>query len=275
MSAIKADATGKPDKKPKLPELVDGEFATVTRVSLVTCKTREPKPYTEGLLIEDLQSAAKFVDSPELRKVLRQTDVAGIGTAATRAETIEKLKSAKYIRTAGKTIVATQKGIDFVNWLDSIMPELTDVALTARWQAELDSVAVSGGGLAFEARVAEHVRKLVATFKVAPPLRSASTSSSESTSMTDTPRENKPTDKMLEFAKRIATKLGIPVTDEVMVDYDACKAFIDLNKEASMRPSEKQINFANRIAKENNVTVPEDALKDGMVLSRWIDENKS
>lgn len=91
--------------------------------------------------------------------------------------------------------------------------------------------------------------------------------------MNDTTRANKPSDKMLEFAKRIATKVGVKVPNEVMTDWDACKQFIDDNKEAAMRPSEKQIAFANRIAQEKGVSVPEEALKDGRELSKWIDEN--
>ncbi|KWT98319.1 MULTISPECIES: DNA topoisomerase [unclassified Variovorax] len=279
MATAKADAADveKDEKAQRLPFLEDGELATVVRVELKTRKTRAPKPYTEGTLLDDMKGAAKFVEDATLRKAIRTKEASGIGTAATRAETIEKLKAVKYIKASGKTITATPKGLDFITWLESIMPELTDVALTARWQAELDGVAVSGGGKAFEAGVADNVRQLVSIFQVAPSMRLASTSSTEgSSSMTDTPkRANKPSDKMLEFAKRIADKVGKKVPDDVMADWDACKAFIDENKDAAMRPSEKQIAFAGRIAKEKGLTVPDDALKDGRELSRWIDENIS
>ncbi|MNR71652.1 DNA topoisomerase 3 [compost metagenome] len=264
----------KDEKEQRLPPLTDGEMATVVTVSLKERKTRAPKPYTEGTLLGDMKGAAKFVEDSELRKVLRQKDVSGIGTAATRAETIEKLKASGYLKASGKTITATPKGVAFIKWLDEVMPELTDVAVTARWQAKLDNVAVSGGGAAFEASVADDVRKLVSIFKVAPSMPTASTSSTKGTSsMTDNNRANKPSDKMLEFAKRIATKVGVKVPDAVMADWDECKKFIDEHKDAAMRPSEKQLTFANRIAQEKGLTIPEDVLKDGRELSKWIDEN--
>jgi DNA topoisomerase-3 len=260
----------------KLPPLDDGEIATITRLELKEKLTREPKPYSEATLLEDMVGASKFVEDPELRKAFKNSEMSGIGTAATRAETIEKLKQNELIRVSGKTLEATEKGLEYVKWLDAIAPEMTDVALTALWQAELDKVALVGGGKAFEDSVAANVRRLISIFQVAPPMRLASTSTTKGTnSMSDTPRSNKPSDKMLEFAKRIAVKVGNGnPPDEAMKDWDACKAYIDANKDAAMRPSEKQVNFATRIAKEKSLTIPDEALKDGRELSKWIDENK-
>lgn len=263
------------EKEQRLPDLTDGEMATVVSIQLKERATRAPKPYTEGTLLDDMQGAAKYVDDPKYRKVLRQKEVSGIGTAATRAETIEKLKAVKYLKASGRSITATQKGIDFILWLDKVYPEITDVALTAKWQADLDVVAESGGGKAFEARVAESVRQMVATFKAAPPMRATTTSSEGSSGMTDTTTPRKPTDKMLEFAKRIAAKLNQEVPQEVMLDIDACSKYIDANKDAAMRPTDKQMKFAESIAKDRGIEVPEDAKKDGRLLSKWIDENKA
>lgn len=90
---------------------------------------------------------------------------------------------------------------------------------------------------------------------------------------TDQSRVSKPTDKMLEFAKNIAKKIGKPVPDDVMVSFDACKAYLDANKDAAMRPSDKQLNFANVIAERKGLTVPPEALGNGKELSKWIDAN--
>jgi hypothetical protein len=87
-------------------------------------------------------------------------------------------------------------------------------------------------------------------------------------------RTSKPTDKMLDFAKAIAKSLGRRVPDEVMADFDACRDFIDTNKEAASRPSEKQTDYAKAIAKRKGVTVPQEALADRRLISAWIDENK-
>ena len=276
MAVSKTASAEEEEKAQRLPDLTDGEMATVVSIELKNKATRAPKPYTEGTLLDDMQGAAKYVDDPKYRKVLRQKEVSGIGTAATRAETIEKLKAVKYIKASGRSITATEKGMDFILWLDKVYPEITDVALTARWQADLDVVAESGGGKAFETRVAESVRQMVAIFKAAPPMRAITTSSSEgSSSMTDTTSPRKPTDKMLEFAKRIAAKLNQELPQEVMVDGDACSKYIDANREAAMRPTDKQLKFAESIAKDRGIEVPEDVKKDGRELSKWIDENKA
>ncbi len=94
--------------------------------------------------------------------------------------------------------------------------------------------------------------------------------------MSETPakRANKPTDKMLEFAKNVAKRIGVRVPDEVMTDFDACREFLDSNKEAAMRPSDKQLNFAKSIAERKGVDIPEEVLNNGRELSKWIDDHK-
>lgn len=263
---------------PLLPDLEDGELAVIESIEVKERKTKPPALYTEGTLLDDMKAAAKFVeDDPVLKKMLKEAS--GLGTAATRDSIIEGLKNDKYIEKSGKNLVATPKGEAFILWLESFMPELTDVALTARWEAELSLVAQQGGGKAFEARVTDSVKKLISILKSAHPLgvpSSSSSTSKESSSMSETPakRANKPTDKMLEFAKNVAKRIGVRVPDEVMTDFDACREFLDSNKEAAMRPSDKQLNFAKSIAERKGVDIPEEVLNNGRELSKWIDDHK-
>lgn len=257
-----------------LPDLQDGEMADVIAIEIKARKTKPPSHYTEGTILDDMKSAAKFVeDDPALKKSLKEA--LGLGTAATRAATIEGLRHDKYLEKKGKYLIATEKGRRFIHWLDTVAPELTDVAMTARWEAELQLVAQNGGGPAFEAKVEEFVKKLVTTLKAAPPIglasKSSPSTSTEKKSMSD---DRKPTDKMLEFAKSIAKRLNIRVPDEVMTDYEACKQFIDTNRDAALRPSEKQLSFAQAIAQRKGVTVPAECLANGRELSKWIDDNK-
>lgn len=275
-------STGKSNVEPTgtsfLPDLEDGELAVIDTIEVKERKTKPPALYTEGTLLDDMKAASKFVeDDPVLKKMLKEAS--GLGTAATRDSIIEGLKNDKYIEKSGKNLVATPKGEAFVLWLESIMPELTDVALTARWEAELSLVAQQGGGKAFEARVTDSVKKLISILKSAHPLgvpSSSSSTSKESSSMSETPakRANKPTDKMLEFAKNVAKRIGVRVPDEVMTDFDACREFLDSNKEAAMRPSDKQLNFAKSIAERKGVDIPEEVLNNGRELSKWIDDHK-
>ena len=87
-------------------------------------------------------------------------------------------------------------------------------------------------------------------------------------------RVSPPTPKMLEFAQNIAKRLGRDLPPEVPDDFDACRAFLDANKEAASGPSEKQVNFARMIADRKGVSIPPETLKVGKLLSAWIDANK-
>ena len=259
-----------------LPPLEDGEWATVVTVTVKEKKTKPPSRYTEGTLLDDMMAASKFIaDAPDLKKVLKE--VSGLGTAATRHAIIETLKHHNYVEQSGNNILATAKGVAFVEWLEGVMPDLVDVGLTARWEAELAIVAEQGGGPAFQARVADNVRRMISIFQAAPPMGAHSTSKSKETprmSDSSAPRSNKPSDKMLEFATNIAKKLGLQVPDAAMSEWDACKKFIDDNLPAYNKPSEKQLTFAKSIAEKKGVEIPAEILAVGRDLSRWIDDNK-
>lgn len=274
-------ATTKVDDR--LPELEDGELAQVVSIKLMEKTTRPPSHYTEGTLLDDMRAAGKFIENdPELRKVLKE--VSGLGTAATRDATIEGLKHDRYIEKVGKHLKATPKGIAFINWLKSVAPEITDVATTARWEAELEVVAKSGGGAAFEARIAAMVKDLVSKLKTAPALGLTSPSSSsskpsskETSRMSEAAagaRSSAPTPKMLEYARNIAQRIGQEVSPEVVSNFEACRDFIEANKDAAMRPTDKQLKFATSIAERKGLTIPENTLKNGKELSAWIDANK-
>lgn len=264
-------------KEQVLPPVEDGEAARVLDVQVKSKRTRPPSHYTEGALIEDMKGAAKFVeDDAELKKVLK--DASGLGTSATRDNIIETLKHHGYLDKSGKHLVATEKGIAFVQWLKQAMPELTDVAVTARWEAELSVVAKRGGGKEFEDKLAAKVREMMSILKSSPPLDGTShtTQTTEKTSMseTETRRASKPTDKMLDYAKSIAKSIGQRVPDDVMTDFDACRAFIDANKDSANQPTEKQVKYAESIAKSKGLTIPAEVRANKKLISAWIDEHK-
>jgi len=262
------------EREQVLPPLVDGEMARVLDVRVVAKKTKPPSRYTEGTLIEEMKNAGKYVEDSELRAILKQ--VSGLGTSATRDSIIETLKAHKYLKISGKHVLPTEKGEALIRWLDEHCSELTDVTLTARWEAELDAIATRGGGAKFESAIAARVREIVSTLQQATPIGGGG--SSENNNMTEqTPSArgaNKPTSKMIDFARKIATRLGQELPKEVEASFDACKAYLDANQAAVKRPTEKQLGFANNIAERKGLEIPDDALADGKLLSAWIDANK-
>lgn len=111
------------------------------RLSGIACavtqkETTPPKPYTEGTLISDMASIAKYVSDPEVKAVLKQKDDGkkgehgGIGTTATRASIIEKLKERGYLEEKAGKIRSTEKARAFYHLLP---PEIRGADVTARW----------------------------------------------------------------------------------------------------------------------------------------------
>lgn len=99
-------------------------------------ETAPPKPYTEGTLISDMASIAKYVTDPEVKAVLKQKDDGkkgehgGIGTTATRSSIIEKLKSRGYLEERDGKVRSTEKARVFYHLLP---PEIAGADVTARW----------------------------------------------------------------------------------------------------------------------------------------------
>lgn len=80
-----------------------------------------------------------------------------------------------------------------------------------------------------------------------------------------------PTDKMLSYAMKIASELGVDLPQEAEESFDACRAFIDANAD-SVPPTDKQVGLAERLADSNGVIIPDDVMASKRKLSAWIDE---
>lgn len=99
-------------------------------------ETTPPKPYTEGTLIADMASIAKYVKGPEIREILKRKDDGkkgehgGIGTTATRSSIIEGLKTRGYLEERKGKVRATDKAKAFYALLP---PEIRGADVTARW----------------------------------------------------------------------------------------------------------------------------------------------
>jgi len=124
-----------------LPNLTDGETATLTDPNIEAKKTQPPPRYSEGTLVEAMQNAWRFVEDPELRDRLKEAK--GIGTPATRAEIIKGLKAQNLLMADGKFVVPTPGGLQIFELLRSAAPSLVDPATTATWEMRLDDI-VSG-----------------------------------------------------------------------------------------------------------------------------------
>ena len=147
------------DDSQVLPPLTLNESVTHTSDEIKKSTTTKPKLYTEGTLIKAMASIhnelANIVDTyypdkqqanemvEKYKKVLK--DTAGLGTEATRANTIAKLKEREYIILDKKNIVITDKGKAIMALLTSEknlneFSTLTSPLTTAIYEQQLEQV---------------------------------------------------------------------------------------------------------------------------------------
>lgn len=99
-------------------------------------QTTPPKRYTEGTLVTDMASVAKYVEDPVLKEALKAKDAGkegehgGIGTVATRAKILEGLIAHGLLARKGKSIVSTPMGRRFYA---AVPQDISGPDLTAKW----------------------------------------------------------------------------------------------------------------------------------------------
>jgi len=153
----KLDEEDDGDNSQSLPEIKQGQKASLTFVKLVNGKTKPPARYTEATLLSAMEHPGKFVENKALRETLESTS--GLGTPATRADIIEKLFNTFYIEKKGKEIFPTSKGIQLIN---IVPPDLKSPELTGKWEQQL--ALISKGKInpaAFIAEMRNYATKLV------------------------------------------------------------------------------------------------------------------
>src|SRR5437870_2609352 len=134
--------------KPQDEEGEGGELPAVEKGQLVRCvaaaseakETKPPPRYTEATLLSAMETAGKLVDDEELREAMKER---GLGTPATRAETIETLIRREYIERVGKDLQATPKGLQVITMLES--HPLTSPELTGGWEKRLADIEHGSG----------------------------------------------------------------------------------------------------------------------------------
>ncbi|MBW6411853.1 type IA DNA topoisomerase [Clostridium weizhouense] len=110
----------------------------LNKINKVTKKP--PKHHTEKTLLRVMETCGKGVEGKEDSDEMMQSILNGfsIGTPATRAETIKKLKDIGYITPKGKSLICTQLGRNIVE----IFPvkELLDLEYTGRLESTLSDI---------------------------------------------------------------------------------------------------------------------------------------
>ena len=137
-----------------------GEQALAESVDVLALKTRPPARFTEATLLSAMEGAGKLIDDDELRDAMKDK---GLGTPATRAQTIEGLINEKYMLRDGRDLVPTAKAFQLMTLLRGLQVEdLTKPELTGQWEYQL--AEMEHGRLpraAFMAEIAKMAERIV------------------------------------------------------------------------------------------------------------------
>ena len=140
-AAAEEPAAGDDDElRQSLPKVDEGESGTCEKAEVLEKQTKPPPRYSEASLLKDMETAGKQIEDEELRDAMKE---AGLGTPATRAETIEKLIRVGYIERLGKQLRATSKGRQAIALLGD--HALTSAQLTGSWEKRLSDIERGAG----------------------------------------------------------------------------------------------------------------------------------
>jgi DNA topoisomerase-3 len=125
-----------PDSK-ALPALTPADQGTAKTVEArLHAETTKPPPrYTEATLLSAMEGAGKLVDDEEMAEAMKER---GLGTPATRADTIDGLINQKYMERLQRELAPTTKAEALMQFLAAVKAEeLTKPDMTGEWEFKL------------------------------------------------------------------------------------------------------------------------------------------
>jgi DNA topoisomerase-3 len=126
------------DDDANLVAVAPGEKVRVEDVAVGALKTKPPARYTEATLLSAMESAGKLIEDEEARDAMKEK---GLGTPATRAQTIEGLIAEKYMLRDGRELVPTAKAFQLMTLLRGLaIEDLTRADLTGNWEHQLSEM---------------------------------------------------------------------------------------------------------------------------------------
>lgn len=125
-----------------LPALSDADGAppqAKTVDPVLHAETTKPPPrYTEATLLSAMEGAGKLLDDEELAEAMKER---GLGTPATRADTIDGLINQKYMERGQRELIPTAKAEQLLQFLSAVHTDaLTSPAMTGEWEFKLRQI---------------------------------------------------------------------------------------------------------------------------------------
>jgi DNA topoisomerase III, bacteria and conjugative plasmid len=136
-SATDAKKEGASASSKALPALTpaDDHKAKTLEAKLHAETTKPPPRYTEATLLSAMEGAGKLVDDEAMAEAMKER---GLGTPATRADTIDGLINQKYLERQQRELVPTPKAESLLQFLSAVKADaLTSPAMTGEWEYKL------------------------------------------------------------------------------------------------------------------------------------------
>lgn len=134
-----ADADPDSDSEEIPTTVAEGDVLDVVEAKVREGKTSSPKHYTDATLLSAMENAGRDIEDADLKAAITDdsSHSGGLGTPATRADTIERIIGKGYAERKGRSIVATDKGKQLI---DCVADSLKTPLLTAEWEAQLSAI---------------------------------------------------------------------------------------------------------------------------------------
>ncbi|MGH0003771.1 DNA topoisomerase 3 [Pseudovibrio ascidiaceicola] len=148
-------------KDAALPAMKLGDQIAVCDGNVAAKRTKPPKVFDDGDLIDALENIHKYIKEPAIKRILKEN--AGIGTGATRDTVIEGLIRRGALKRQKKIeIVSTPFGRSLI---DILPAQVKSASLTALWEQELQKIQDGEtNNQAFMTMLHGEVKKMVNTF---------------------------------------------------------------------------------------------------------------
>lgn len=120
-----------------LPALSPSDAAKAKTIeALLHAESTKPPPrYTEATLLSAMEGAGKLVEDEDMAEAMKER---GLGTPATRADTIDGLINQKYMERQQRDLVPSPKAESLLQFLHAVKADaLTSPAMTGEWEFKL------------------------------------------------------------------------------------------------------------------------------------------
>ncbi|MCJ8223709.1 DNA topoisomerase III [Bacillus sonorensis] len=153
----KKETEANKDEEKKLPILFD-KMPVDVNLKTHSGKTKPPQRMTESRLLELMENPN--VENESDKAVLKKSS--GIGTVATRADIIERLKELNYITTEKGKLMTTEKGKILCEAIEGTL--LSNASMTANWERYLQEIHSGRASQeVFLEKIYDYIKELIDT----------------------------------------------------------------------------------------------------------------